>query len=651
MIGRIGQVVPAHVFSFSICEEYFADAHPLDDPLPDVGEGLHPLLISLGKVGADYQHLLEMIGDYQEGPAQFRPAKASTVLGALQQSLVEGRRELVGADKVRAALQKGARQDDSITVDSCHSPLREVEVLHDRLLSWFAGDPTLRAEDVVVLAPNIEEYSPLISAVFSARAGERPHIPFRIADRSEKHTNAAARAFLLALSVLRGRVKASEVLDLLQLSPVRARYGIEGPDLERIGRWVHEAGIRWGIDGEHRAEFGLPNDDANTWRFGLRRMLLGYALPDDGAQLWEGTVPLDQIAVADLDLVGRLCDFCENLFHLRLRLERAGEPGLSPAAWVSFLGDLVDVVLADGSDEEWDTGAVRKAVHQIGERAERILSIQQGEATPARLGVRGLAHLLEAELDASRPSTDFLAGGVTFCALLPLRTIPFRAVCVLGLNQGEFPRTDSHHQLDLMAWSPKRGDRSLRADDRYLFLEVILAARERLSLSYVGRSVQDNTEKPPSVVLSELGAVVDDFVRLKSADGTPRSFLEPRAHPLQPFHPDYFRESAPGLTSFDQNAYQGARALVTEPQEVRAFFSANAASVTSDEAEVELSLDQLVRFWKDPTKAFLEARGVRIADDITEVEDREPVMETGPFPLYCGRSRAGAEVPGRGHSR
>src|SRR5690606_18514401 len=162
----------------------------------------------------------------------------------------------------------------------------------------------------------------------------------------------------------------------------------------------------------------------------------------------------------------------------------------------------------EGLDENWDTGAVRLSVHALLERAAAALLHAGLKTEQQTIGARSLFHLLEAELDTSRPSTDFLAGGVTFCALLPLRTIPFRAVCVLGLNQGEFPRIDSHFELDLIAKSPKRGDRSLRADDRYLFLEVLLAARERLALSYVGRSVQDNTEKPPSVVVTELSSAI-----------------------------------------------------------------------------------------------------------------------------------------------
>jgi len=634
MLARIGRLIPVHVYSFTVCQEYFADAHPLDGDLSELGEGLHPLLVSLGKVGGDYQHLLEMIGEYEDGSATFRVPKVNSVLTLLQRDLVQGRIADEPGDESRGAVLASLASDRSIAVHSTHSRLREVEILHDRLLSWFKEDPSLRPEDVVVLAPNIEEYSPLIQAVFSARARaasekQEVHVPFRIADRSEKYTNAAARAMLLGLGLFRGRFKASELLDLLQLPPVRARYEIDSSVLERMGRWVADSGIRWGVDGAHRREFSLPDDDTSTWRFGLRRLVLGYALADDDEQIWQGTVPFDDVAAGDAESLGRLCDFCESLFSIRERIARSGEAGVPLAEWPLLLNALAEGLLGEDKDGAWDVQAVTTALFDMKERYESLSGGQsRGENADLRLGLPAMIHLLEQELDGSRPSTDFLAGGVTFCALLPLRTIPFRGVCVLGLGQGEFPRMDSHHQLDLIARTPRRGDRSLRADDRYLFLEVLLAARERLSLSYVGRSVQDNTEKPPSVILSELSSVLQQVLGEAG-----KSVLEPHNHPLQPFNESYFDEAYPELVSFDKNAFLGASALADERNDVSPFYRLKGAeALASDEAEgaegVEISLSDLSRFWKDPAAAYLRSRGVVIDDEIEEVEDREPILES-----------------------
>ncbi len=655
MLSCIGRVVPTHLFSFSVSQQYFAGAHQLDNELSQESEKLQPLLLSLGKVGADYQHILEDVGHYQEGRAQFLLEKLETptVLSTLQQSVVEGRVELSDMEERRSSLLTNLALDDSLTIDSCHSPLREVEVLHDRLLSWFAQDATLRPEDIVVLAPNIEEYSPLINGVFSARSGERPPIPFRIADRSEKYTNAAARALLMSLKVLRGRFKATDVLDLLQQAPVAYRFEMDHEALEKVSHWVKESGIRWGADAHHKTEYGLPANDENTWTFGLRRLLLGYALADDGDQIWQGVVPLDQVAAGDIGLVGRLCDYCEGLFALRRRLVQGGERGLSPLEWSGFLSDLSELLLGESPAGEWDHEAVRNAIYSLGERFSSLVeAFTQDE--DLRMGLAGVDHLLSAALDECRPSTDFLAGGVTFCALLPLRTIPFRGVCVLGMNQGHFPRADTPHQLDRMSESPQYGDRSLRADDRYLFLEVILAARERLSLSFVGRSAQDNSEKSPSTILIELQGVVESLLGTPSESTAALSrILNPTEHRLQPFHPDYFISNAL-MSSFDKGAYEGAQALMAPQEEVETFFDDPESHESEEEigeslhsvkelesSNFEMTLDDLIRFWKSPSSAYLAGRGIRFDEDFDSLDDRETIKESALCRYIVGNRQLG----------
>ncbi len=611
VLSRISRVIPVHVFSFSVSREYFADLHPVDDPLAELGEGAHPLLVSLGKVGADYQFLIEQNTQYTDGPAEFRIPQPQSLLTALQSDIVQGER-----CPPEARVPSSFANDGSMTLESCHSRLREVEVLADRLLRWFAEDPTLHPEDVVVLTPDIEAYSPLVAAVFGARAGENPPIPYKIADRSEGATNAAARSLLLGLRLLPGRLKASAVLDFFQTEPVLHRFGVRAADLERIFEWVKSSGIRWGADGRHVASYGLQEREENTWSWGLRRLLLGYACADEGLGLACGVVPVDDVAASDADLLGRFADFVENLLESRARLQGGG---LTPDEWESFLTSFCTTFLGQGSEVAWDVGVVQNAIRGVFHHARNA-----GVNEP--LGLAAVLHLLEQAFDAEKPSTDFLSGGVTFCALLPLRTIPFRRVCVLGLDQAQFPRTDLPSALDKIADAPKRGDRTLRADDRFLFLEILLSARQRLALSYVGRSVQDNSECPPSVVVSELKQTLEDMVG--GEDGTEacraKGALEVVEHPLQPFSPRYFVQGS-HLSSFDEQARRGALCLTSPDPRTRQPFVQGRLFPIAFYEPVKTSLDDLVRFWKNPAAAFLAQLDVVIDDEIEQFEDREPV--------------------------
>ena len=95
---------------------------------------------------------------------------------------------------------------------------------------------------------------------------------------------------------------------------------------------------------------------------------------------------------------------------------------------------------------------------------------------------------LTEKLNETRGAKGFISGRVTFCAMLPMRSIPFKVICIIGLNENTFPRQKSSLEFDLMAKHPVKGDRNNRDSDRYLFLETLISAKERLILSYVGQS-------------------------------------------------------------------------------------------------------------------------------------------------------------------
>ncbi len=618
LFGRLSEAMEVHLFALSPSAEYFAEGK--SDGVHLAGGDVHPLLASLGSVGAALQQSLETEVNYVEGAAAFVDPGEDTVLHALQRDLLHNRVRGVGS----APHLPRPTRDDSVSVVSCHGPLREVEVLRDRLLGLFHADPSLSPEDIVVMAPRIEEYAPFIDAVFHGDPTEPHHIPYRVADRDERRINVAASAFLAVLAVLRGRLKASEVLDLLQAEPVRKRYGIEALDLPRIQRWVYDAGIRWGEDGEHRASYGLPPDERNTWRFGLRRLLLGYALSDDGATAFEGTVPHDDVTSDGALLLGKLSELCENLFAFRRRVSGAHSLG----EWRTLLGELAGALLAEG--EEWQLRPLYEAFYAL-----ELQGATAGFEEAVSLEV--VAHLLSAHFESQVRAAEFLSGGVTFCAMLPLRSIPFRVVCLLGMNDGEFPRVEKHVGFDKMAERPRVGDRSTRADDRYLFLETLLSARDRLLVSYVGRGIQDNEARPPAVVVSELSQAVESLFAEAAPGG--RVLLAPLEEPLQPWSPRHFDGREPRLASFDPEHARGAQALSGElfAESPFAIGVLHRASLPS-----QLDLEDLVRFFQNPARGLLRSLGLRIEDEAELVADREPVESEALLRYQVGARLLGA---------
>ncbi len=566
----------------------------------------HPLLASLGRVGRDFQEVLEASCQYHEDDVSlYEDPGTDSMLATIQSDLLYLHHRRL--DDNRLPLPP---HDTSIRIHACHAAVREVQVLRDQLLDLFAADPTLHADEVVVLCPTIEVYAPLIQAVFGSDDGVQ--LPFRIADLQRRSTDDAVDAFLRLLVLLGGRLAADEVVDVLELPAVHTRFGLSPSDLTLIRSWIVDSGIRWGADQAHRVAEGQPSLLENTWRFGLDRLFLGYAMRTDGACTYAGRLPLDGIEGTHAAALGGFAEWCEALFHWRDRIHTA-QP---VSAWRDVLLALLDAFVAETPDLVDQHVAIRGAIDTVVGRAEAA-------GFDGEVELAALRPLIESALQHAAPGRGFLSGGITFCAPVPMRSIPFRVVCLLGMNDVDFPRHQPPAGFDLMARRPKAGDRNPRDDDRYLFLEALLAARERVIITYLGRSVRDNAPLPPSSVVSELLDTIDaTFV----GDDTtrPASAGLIVEHPLQPFSPRYFDGSDARHFSFSQRDCQAAHGLLA-PQATAVPFLTTTLPQTPSRAGGP-TLAGLVRFFSHPTRAFLQHRlGIYLRDGDPGLPNREPL--------------------------
>lgn len=647
MLSALSRWIDVHMFVLSPSRQWWAGIRShrevlrelrraSADALPAIDEG-NPLLASLGAVGREFQAVLEAEVDYHEPTADLvasrdqldlssRPSEPDLyvdpphdcALAIVQSDLLQLRwrgRDALGRSTAPPLPLRS--DDDSIAVFACHSRLREVEVLHDRLLDLLARDPTLQPRDIVVLATDVDKYAPLVEAVFERERSDATLLPWCIADRSARAESPTLEAWSRILALVGGRTTASEVLDLLVLEPVQLRLGIAADDVDTIARWVAESGIRWGIDARHRGRHGQPRHDEATWRFGLRRLLLGWALPTGRRELFAGVLPYDEIEGQRGELLGRFVEFCERLFALAAVLEDAR----TPRAWQTDLEAVIADLLAPRPDAQWELDELRSAIAEVADAAEAA-GFTGDVALPA---------FHEAVLDklgGDRPARGFMSGGVTVCGLQPMRALPFRVVAILGLGDTDFPRSSPPLAFDLVRASPRLGDRSRRADDRYVFLEAVLSCRQHLLLGYVGQSSQDDRDLPPSVVLAELLDALDDAFVVPGDDrpDAVRRRLVVR-QPMQPFSPRAFGASDdPRLFSYARAWLEGARALVGQRDGHRRAPLLLRSLPAPEAAEHPIRLDRLVRFFQDPVRELLRRRlDVNLRQWEDDIGDREPM--------------------------
>ncbi|HEY6880376.1 MAG TPA: exodeoxyribonuclease V subunit gamma [Polyangiales bacterium] len=611
MLARIAEQRDVHVFLLAPSGEYWGD---LDKTVASRRD-LHGFLASLGKISREFADLTV---DYPSEDS-FETPPADSMLRALQADMVElcARSQRGDGERPRPITER----DDSLRVHVCHSIVRELEVLRDQLRMRFERDKTLEPRDVIVFTPDIERYAPAIEAVFAqGDARDTKHIPFRIADRRALRASEIAEAFFDLLSLLESRFALSDVLDFLHRTSVRERFEIAETELDRIQSWLVGAGARWAIDEVHREQFDQPAYLENSLRFALDRLLVGYAAADGEQRELFGVLPHSEVEGQSALLLGKLARFLETLFTIAREL-REPRP---PAESARVLSETIARMLSDRDELGIEHHALRGALNELGQEATRA-----GFTRPVSLA--SIRRLLEQRIDRGRANVGFLAGGITFCEPVPMRAIPFRVVCLLGMDDESFPRSVARSSFDLIAEHPMPGDRSLRDDDRQLFLEALLSARDALHISYVGMSAQDGSERPASVLVDQLLRLCDQHFVLAGEDNTLSFAFEGAVsaeirhyHGLHRFDARYFQHTEHGpFFTYDERAEQAARAQLSGTHAVRPF--APAPLPAHDDA-AELSLDALTKFFKHPQEVYLRERlRIFFPREISALDDREPL--------------------------
>ncbi|KAF1008106.1 MAG: RecBCD enzyme subunit RecC [Pseudomonas fluorescens] len=552
----------------------------------------HPLLAAWGKQGRDYINLLDSYDDPNSYRSAFRDGRIdlfsdnepTTLLSQLQDDILELRP--LAETRERWGEGVDLQQDTSIRFHITHSAQREVEVLHDQLLQRFSADPTLRPRDIIVMVPDVDSYAPHIRAVFGQLERSDPRfIPFTLTDQGQRGREPLLIAVEHLLKLPDSRFPVSEVLDLLDVQALRERFAIKERDLPTLHRWIEGAGIRWGLDAEQRAGLGLPGElEQNSWRFGLRRMLLGYAVGSGSA--WDGIEPYDEIGGLDAALIGPLVALLDALHDAHQILSTPA----APVEWGSRLQNLMKAFFLS-ADEHDDY-----LLSQLEQLRETWLETCESVGLQDELPLTVVREAWLAGLDQGRLSQRFLAGAVNFCTLMPMRAIPFRLVCLLGMNDGDYPRAQPPLDFDLMGSDYRPGDRSRREDDRYLLLEALLSARDQLYISWVGRSIRDNSERPASVLIGQLRDHLESGWHTRG--GEPLLEALTQEHPLQPFSARYFHEGDP-LFSYARE-WQ-----VLHETQAKVPHAGRLAAYKQDEP---LSLAQLQDFLRNPVKHFFSQR-------------------------------------------
>lgn len=497
------------------------DALALRDPLD--GDWLRQapgLEARFGRLGAEFHQLLEGSGEAQLGESReadlfLLPATAAgegpTLLRQLQEQL---------ADPEGCAPLFHQSDDHSLEFHACPGPLRQVQIVRDRLLQLLALHADLEPRDILVMTPQVEALAPLVAAVFGDPGATGVQLPWRLTDRSQQGDGGMAACLLALLEQAGERLTASGLERILECASLLQRFQLEAGEGARLNGVLQACGFRWGLDGAQR---NGPATHSLSWV--IDRLLLSLVLPARPG-LAPGAPPTAPAGEgAPLDLSGRWLHLLTRLRHWLTRLGQSA----TVADWVERLGQLLADLFSDAEGDAAERAALLAALEEW-----RGLAAD----APSLLEAPVVAAILTEMLRAESGRFGHRSGALTISALEPMRAIPHRVIVLMGLDGSCFPRGQERPGFHLLDQRRRLGDPNPADQDRYSLLEALLSARDHLLVTWSCRDDRLGEELPPAGPVRQWlewldaglpGGVAPLLVRHPASPLETRNFL-PTAH-------------------------------------------------------------------------------------------------------------------------
>ena len=619
MFRNLSRLFPIHLFAMSPSQEFYQRSKQRGAFLnPEENDGEFDTFFGRS-CAASLDFLSFSVDNFTDETDFFEEPEGETLLSLIQKDILHD-----------AEKPENAKLDDSVTIISCRDKMREIEVLKDNLLELFNKDTALKPEDVAVMAPKINDYVPYITAVFGGvDPKERTFVPWVISDRTFSSESRIASTFLEILRLGKSDFEKSKVFSIFRAPFVCAKFNADGKRIDDIEKLVDESGVRWGLDAVSRGENG-GGTAQNTWDFGLSRIMMSYVMPfSENGESFEGILPMESVSKEDLDNVSGFISFAKELFRYSSEFFSCEK---SPAEFKNLLESALDFFFLCDSGDSGTREELRYIRSVIDDFAETV-SGQNIE----KLSFDALLQYLEDELGRERSGRGFLSAKVNFCSLKPLRALPFKVIYLVGMGDGEFPRSESRFAFDLtqkksMTEKDAPLPRSVRDNDKYLFIEAIVSARQKLFISYEAKDLSEDSKKHRRAALPV--QILEKYIEKKTGENAEKLEIK---YPVQPFSEEYFKEG--GFKTFSKKDFEIAKVLAAGAKDSKkAMFHVeqNASNLESERvseqkteacesAETEVvDLEKLVSFCKDPMKFHLtKTLKIALPDDSKEKEDEE----------------------------
>ncbi|HPC38610.1 MAG TPA: exodeoxyribonuclease V subunit gamma [Exilispira sp.] len=458
-------------------------------------------------------------------------------------------------ENIRSKINKNFKIDDSIQILSNYTPLRELEVIKDKILDLISKDKSLKYDDIIIMAIDTNKYLPYMETVFKL---QEPSLPIFIVNKDSSKDSKIKNLLDIFLEILDSNFKKTDFINFILSEIIMKKFDLEykdidifnnifsnylwAADLEDVLSYLQKIKEKDQLNQKIEDSINLKNIEfyieasflANTIGFLSSN---SYLEKDAYIEYKNGIIPLNT------EIEGDFLEKIEKIYiiyFLLLNFYKFAKKTHKVDEYKIFFENFFDNFVLNTEEYHQEILYYRKKILDFLDEIENI------SEKPVLLSFDILKTVLQNHLKTYQYNAGWTVGRILFSDMISLRNVPAKVIAILGLNDSDFPRNFSSVSFDLLLQDKRSWDRDIRESDKYLFLESILSAQKYLFLSYIGKDPKNNKERAPSIALKILQEDINSRLLVEDS-------LKKIQMPIQPFSKSYYFEKKDYETEYKDN--------------------------------------------------------------------------------------------------
>lgn len=520
----------------------------------------------------------------------FKNFKKNSLLNNLKQEILNFKKNekinyKIKPPKKNSKKIKINKSDISLTFHSCNTKQTEIEVLYDYLLNLIKKDNKITPKDIIVMAPNISLYTSYINGVFGS-IPKKKRLPFQILDQNLINNNSTINAFIYLIKINKKKITTEKIFKLLEISELSEKFCIKNNQINLLKKWIHESGIRLNINNFNESK-NKKYMMQNTWSYGLNRIILGHIM-NNKHETWNNILPYNQQEILSFKLIEKFLEFIKLIKKWNKILTKKKKI----TEWIPICKKLLNNFFCFNIKNQLILIFIIKKWKEM---------LNDGEKTKIKnkIPISVIYDKIKKYFKKKNENEKFFSNNINFCSINKKRNIPFKIICLIGMNHSFY----SNNELEFNLIKKNKNEKNIKYQNQYFFLENLILASNFYYISYIKNNIYDNYEKYPYIITEEIINYINHkfYIKKNNISNTKKNIRDIKKHIIKKHQYTFIKKN---IFYLNKNKKYYTK---EEKQKKKKYLCITPIKQNKKKTNI-IKLNELLFFYKNPIKYFFNKK-------------------------------------------